>query len=472
MNPFQSSIGLMSLVALFVASGCATYTVQSPDSKVPLDIPDQWHYSQSAASVESWFEDIDVPELFTLISEAVGQNFDLQSVSQRVEAARFQAQIAGAARLPQIDVSATGSRDKRSGVNNTSFVDNPSNQFRLQGQVNWEADIWGRLSDATKAAYSDFEVARANFEAARLSLAANVARQWFNLIEAKQQASLAQETVDSFNSSLDIIESQYRRGIGDALDVHLARSNLATAQANLQLRRRETGNAARVLQILLGRYPDGRLQIPVTLPEIRRSVPAGLPSQLLERRPDLIAAELELRASGYRFLEASKNRLPRLQLTANTGTSSDELRELVDIDFLVWSLIGNVVQPIFQGGRLQAERELAEAREKEALNRYAQAILTAFQEVETALDSESFLWQQVEALDLAATEAQAAEELAVDQYRRGLTNIVTLLESQRRAFNARSSFLAVSNQRLQNRINLYLALGGDFHLKMQTTDVE
>ena len=185
---------------------------------------------------------------------------------------------------------------------------------------------------------------------------------------------------------------------------------------------------------------------------------------------DLIAAERRLLAAGERLQQARKNRLPSFQLTANGGTSSDELKGLLDPDFLVWSLLGNLVQPVFQGGRLRAEQELALARSDEVLNNYAQTILTALREVETALDAEAYLADQENALETATREAKEAELLAREQYAAGLTDIVTLLETQRRSFNSESSLLEINNQRLQNRIDLYLSLGGEFATGAQSAE--
>lgn len=452
----------LPMVVALMTAGCAALGSAPRDRTPPVAIPATWQAESSSARIESWLEDFQIPALSDLIREALMRNYDLNSAASRVQAARAQARIVGADPLPALQLSGGATRTKRSGVNDSSFIDNPSNRFRLQGQVSWEADLWGRLSDNTRAAYADWQTEEADYEAARLSLAANITRQWFDVIEARAQARLARETVESFDKSLDTIENRYRQGIGEALDVRLARNNLANARANLAQRRRQQRNLVRTIETLLGRYPAGEMDLPETLPEISNPVPVGLPAQLLRRRPDLLAAESGLRAAGYRLANAEKNRLPGIALTADGGTSSDALRNLVDLDFFIWSLAANLTQPIFQGGRLDAERDLARARDNEALTNYAQAALTAFREVEDALDSESFLIVQEQASRTASVEARDAEKLAQGQYRRGLTGIITLLESQRRKFNADSALIAVINLRLQNRINLHLALGGDF----------
>jgi len=182
----------------------------------------------------------------------------------------------------------------------------------------------------------------------------------------------------------------------------------------------------------------------------------------LNRRPDLIAAERRFAASIERLKVSKKELLPTISLTANGNTGSTDLQDLLDIERLAWRIAGNLAQPIFQGGRLIAGIDLSKADRRLALELYAQAVLVAFQEVETLLAGETYLREEEEALRRAADESTSAEELAWQEYQRGLTDIITVLDSQRRAFNARSSHISVSNQRLQNRVNLHLALGGDF----------
>ncbi len=450
-------------VALVVA--CAQHPPEGGGAAGPV-VPPYWSVSAAAPQpVQSWLRDFGDSRLNALVAEAISGNFDLQGAAARVETARARAKIAGAGRLPQLDLGLSAARAKRSTVNAVRLPNNPSSSYALDAELQWEIDVWGRLGHAARAAVADAEASEADYRAARLSLAANVARRWFDAAEAEQQVQLAERTAESFQDSLAIVEEQFRRGIGDALDVRLARANYASAVSNLDARLRVRDTSLRALETLLGRYPLGGLQPGEALPAIDRPVPAGLPSQLLTRRPDLIAAERRLAASGERLSDARKNRLPRFFLTASGGTVSDSLHDLLDWDFLVWSLLGNVTQPLFQGGRLNAEQALARAEDRDAWTRYAQSVLNAFQEVETALAAEALLAAEDAALVVAAAESREAADLALDRYREGLTGIITLLESQRRAFTAESTQLSVRNQRLQNRINLHLALGGDFEQK-------
>jgi NodT family efflux transporter outer membrane factor (OMF) lipoprotein len=447
---------------LTLAAGCAT-TPDTPVRDAPLPVPGLWTTDSGPPdSVQPWLQDIDDERLHRLVATAVRQNFDLRAAAARVEAAQARARIRGADRLPALQLAVDGARTRRSDANNAGLVDNPVSSFGFDLQLSWELDVWDRLADASRGALADAQASEADFHAARLSLAAAIARGWFNAIEAQQQVRLARQTVTSFEASRDIVAQQYRSGIGNALDLRLARADAATAMSNLRQRERDRDAAIRDLESILGRYPAASLSVPEQMPRIKYAVPAGLPSELIGRRPDLLAAERRLYATESRLSEARKNRLPRFRLTANGGTASAELRNLLDWDVLVWSLVGDILQPLFQGGRLEAEQALAQADNREALAQYAQSVLTALREVETALAAETFLSGQEEAVRRSALESREASSLALERYQGGLTDIITLLESQRRAFNSESSLLTIVNLRLQNRINLYLGLGGDY----------
>ena len=191
-------------------------------------------------------------------------------------------------------------------------------------------------------------------------------------------------------------------------------------------------------------------------------MPAGLPANLVARRPDLVGAERQLAGFLLRADVARSDLLPRLSLTNSTGTATDGLRSLVDGNFGVWSLLGNVVAPLWQRGGLRAHVEQADAQSAEALASYANAALTAYAEVETALASEEFLAERERHLTESALQARAAERLAEERYRAGLENYITVLDSQRSAVSAEASVITARRSRLENRVDLYLALGGGF----------
>jgi len=450
----------VSLLALALA-GCEALTpVKTDFADSGVVVPDDWASTPQAADVkQGWLVDFDDATLDKLVGEAVATNYDLRAAATRVQQARARARIVGAELYPQVDLGVRASRADLSGNNgNSGRID----QFDARVNASWEIDLWGRLANEKRAAARDADAAAADYQAARLSLAATVAQAWFDTVEAELQVKLAQDTVRNFRDNLEIVHEGFRAGLNSALDVRLERANLAGAEAELEASLIVRDQSVRSMEVLLGRYPSGELAVATELPMIETEVPAGLPAEILVRRPDVRSVALRLEASDERFSSARKNRLPGIALTASGGVSSGQLGNLLDYDAIIWSIAADLAAPVFQGGRLQAERDLARAQNEEVLSDYAQVVLVAFREVETALTAERLLASQEAALEVASRESTEAEVLALERYRAGLVDIITWLEARRRAFNARSSLLSVSNARLQNRIALYLALGGGF----------
>ena len=479
--------GRSALLAFFLINGCASAPKSTRDS-LPVEVPQAWsEYSaiQSQAGAEpkeapddwkSWLKDFDSPILIELVQEALEYNYDLKATAARLDAARYEVVSAGVDRLPHISGSLGGQRVARnfvgfpsglsSGISDGGEVTRTTNNsFSLGLDLSWEFDLWGRLRDRKSAAIADLQAARADFVGARLSLAAQTVQSWFSVLEAQLQLHLLEKTALSFQDNADLIQERFDRGLSPALDVRLARANATSAQSGVAQQKLILDERLRYLAVLLGRYPrlDGwGVRLSEDLPELQTLAPVGTPVDLLIRRPDLVAAERRLAAAGVRVKEARKALLPNIGLSASGGTNSEAIEDLLNSDFSVWTLAGQVLQPLFQGRRLVAALERSKAVRREALAYYAAAGLNAFQEVETALSAERFLAEEEMYMLQTAEESVAAEALARDRYRKGLTDIITVLDSQRRALDARSDYLNVRLRRLTNRVTLYLALGGGF----------
>ena len=385
----------------------------------------------------------------------------------RVDRAEAQAISSGADRLPALRLQADGAKSQRNFIGfpipGTNGI--PRNRFSNYGaalNLSWESDIWGRLRSAKAASLADQEAALADLHGARLSLVGQTCKAWFAALEATRQEELAAATVENYQASEKQVRERYERGLRSPLDLRLARANLATAEDNLESTKIRKDGALRQLEILLGRYPAAALEAATALPQIPGEVPAGLPSELLSRRPDMLSLERRLAGQRARLRQAKVSLLPRISLSSSTGTSTNELRDIVNQDFSVWSLAANLLQPIFQGGRLLAGIDLADSNLREALETYAKGALRAFAEVETTLALESFLARREAALSRAVEQSQSARDLAEDRYARGLDGIITLLSAQRDAFRSESQLLQVQRLRLDARVDLHLALGGGF----------
>lgn len=470
--------GLLALIlpSLLAVSACSVMPVwggkrkEADAARVQAKAAPAWSTSGAGAitpgAATGWLDDFGSAErLRSLVDQAVKDNPDLKATAAKVIQARAQAREAGADLYPQLGTTFQGSRSQRASGQRFVGTGVRSNRFQSTLDVSWELDFWGRIRDEKGSARSAADAAEEDWHAARLSLAANVVKTAVSLAEARDLIQLAEENVRVRKVYLEVLDRQVERGIDPekaALDLSLSRADLARAESTLAGRKRELDAARRNLEVLLGAYPAGREPGIGSLPTMKKNVPAGLPSELLLRRPDLRAAERRLDAAIRTESAAKKAFLPGFKLTGDTGFSTEELVHLLEHESLIWTLAGQVTQTVFQGGRIKAGADLAKARYEESLELYARDALKAFNEVETALAAETFLAEQEASLNLAATEAERAEKLALGQYQRGLTDILTLLDSQQRAFDARSAALQVRAQRLRNRADLHLALGGEF----------
>lgn len=466
-----------ALVLCMGALGCASAPPVRHATPEP-SVPEQW-LSSSAVEVDAprrspsgataWWRDLADARSAALVEACLRDNHDLRAVVARVRALSAQARIAGAPQWPQAMAGGDATRSQRNfvgfpigGAAGNGVTTATTSAYGVSLSASWEADLWGRLRDGQRAALADVAAAEADLAGVRLSLSAQVLRTYFAAVEARRQFELAEATVASSRLSEEQIEVRYERGLRPALDLRLARSNRAAAEAVLAQRHLALDGIRRQLEMLVGRYPAASLELARELPPVPPPVPPGLPADLVARRPDLAAAERRLAAAGARVGEARKALYPRLSLTASGGRSSDGLDRLLDGDYSVWALAANLSAPLFQGGRLRAGVDLAESARDVAVSQYAGQVLAAYGEVERALTAENLLTARETALAETASEAGAALALARTRYNTGLTDLTTLLDSQRRDFAANSQLLSARRQRLEARIDLHVALGGDF----------
>jgi outer membrane protein, multidrug efflux system len=449
------------VISLFLL-GCGTTGNKAHLGKIAAPPSYSVAVGNPDADIDDWLADFGDTDLRAFVAEAQEHNFDLQISAARLMSAFGLARIDNAGRYPTISGNLNAARNKRVSAGGFALSNNRTDTFDIGLGLAWEVDLWGKLANRSRAATADAEAAQNDFVATQFSIAANTTKLWFALIEAEMQLALATKSHAAFRKNLDVVEQGFNRGVRQALDVRLTRANVASAEATMKARKRERDEAARSLEVLLGRYPADEISVRTNLPEISRPIPGGIPSNLLQRRPDLRAAERRLAATDERNFLAKKNRWPTLSLTANGGTSTSALEDLLDPDQNVWRLAAGLTQPIFRGGQLAGERKRAEGQLLEQVAIFSSSVLTAFQEVENALANEVHLREQETALRTASIESVAAEGLAWEQYNRGLVDIITVLDSQRRAVTSQSSLYSISRIRLQNRVDLYLALGGDF----------
>ncbi|MCA8940325.1 MAG: TolC family protein, partial [Planctomycetes bacterium] len=259
------------------------------------------------------------------------------------------------------------------------------------------------------------------------------------------------------------VQNRFEQGQRPITDVELIGATRAGAAAALAAAKRGLDYALRQLETLIGRYPDASVEIAERLPALPQAqVPAGVPADIVRRRPDLVEAERRLAAQNRRVAEAEASLYPRISLTASVGTSSDEVKDLLDGDFSVWSLAANLTAPLFQGGRLRATVDLNEASEEELRANFVGAVLNAWGEVEAALAADAFLEEQIVAMRENRTRSQSALKSADARYGQGQSDILTVLNARQTLYQAETDLVTIAAERLDARIALYVALGGGF----------
>lgn len=466
-------VGLQLLGMAICLQGCGTLEIPKPvRSPSTLErVPSTWVSAgpnHSGLAESGWIHSLGDVELEALVAEALVENRNLRIAAARLKAARETTIMVGAGRLPTLGAGFSAEHSEiatRSGSGKLGSF-RGAEHYSLSANASWEVDLWGRLANLHRASKADLESDGWQYKAARLSLAANTVKAWCNMITARLQVELAEQTRDSFDRNQRIVERNYKAGdiAASPLDVQFARNQLASTERGLIAQRLALNEAQRTLELLMGRYPAGSIRSHRDLPVLKDHAPAGLPSDLLLRRPDLMSLAAELRATAERADATRKSLLPSVSLSMGgaSGASVELLDLVANPASLAGSIAASVAQPLYRGGALKAQARQSLAFNEAAIESFANATLRAFRETESALATEQSLAQQHNFLETEVRQANLAETQATRDYSEGIVGYLSVLEAQRRAFNARSALITLRNARIQTRVDLHLALGGDF----------
>jgi NodT family efflux transporter outer membrane factor (OMF) lipoprotein len=451
---------LLAVVLTASAAGCALKAPPAREeirgqSLPNLTVPAQWAEQGGTAGsvVNGWLATFNDPRLEALVRDALLYNPDLQVAAARMEQAAGYVRLAGATLYPQVNLLARGGGElsgDSSGLEGVGVF------------ATWELDLWGRVRAGREAARSQYQSAELDAEYAAQSIAAMVAKSWFLATEARLQKANAEETVRAAERLLGLAQDRLRVGRGDEYDVTIAKANLQTYRDVVQQLDLAYRQSLRALETLIGRYPAAAIEVPPQLAAKPGPVPVGMPSELLERRLDVVAAERRVAVAFYRTEEARAARLPRISLTAAVTSISSDLFVLKERDNPVWSAGASLLAPIYLGGALQSQIEIRTAEQKLAVAEFGRIGARAFNEVEGALSSGFALDRRATILMQAVSENERALELANVRYRVGSGDLRAVQQQQVALYGARTSLIRVQSEQLVQRVNLYLALGGGF----------
>jgi multidrug efflux system outer membrane protein len=460
-------------IPLMFVSACAVKkppsTSQAIKDSLPATttVPQSWTSPDtSSAPVETgWLKTFNDPQMEAIVAEALKNNLDLQAAATRIVVAANIVTEVRAQMLPIIGVtgtaSATGLYDqpggflgqRRKSVKNTSTI---------LGAVSWELDIWGKIRSETAAARQGLAATQADYQYARMSLAATTAKVWYLATYAQLLQKYAEENIKTSQQQLDIAIAQFDVGKSEQQQVDLAQAQLAQNQAQLAQFTDSYLQIVRGLEVLLGRYPAAELKTAPALAALPPPVPAGLPAQLLERRPDVMAAEYSFNAAFHLVQTAKAARLPSITLTGAGGYTTNALLQDLRYKPWLWTGTAGMLAPIYTGGYLQAQVKIADQNQKAALALYGQTVLQSFDDVEVTLTNERYLKDEQKDATDALKSTEDALGLARVKYDIGQTDLSPVLQLENVVSATQMASAAVEHELIANRINLYLALGGAF----------
>ena len=465
---WQGAAGLGILICL---TGCAVKKPPAHPEVVQQSlpattrIPNQWTSEGSdSGNVENgWMKSFHDQQMEAVVAEALKNNLDLQAAATRVAVASNVVTEVRAQLFPFVGAPGSASMAGR--------FDQKNAQGQTEGRFNnssilvgaaWELDVWAKIRSQVAAARQGLAAAEASYQWARMSLAATTAKLWYLAVFNQVLLKYLQENVKTSQQVLDITQAQFRIGKAEQQQLDLAQAQLSQNQMQLTNVTNSYLQTVRGLEILMGRYPSAELQTATRMAALPPPVPAGLPSQLLERRPDVFAAEYNFNSAFHLVQSARAARLPSFSLTVGAGYATNDIIQSLALRPWMWTAALNMAAPIYTAGLLQAQVKIADENQKEALLLYGQTALQAFKDVEVTLTNEKNLRDEETQAATALKDTQNALDLALVKYRIGQTDLSPVLQIEYMVIGTQMARASVQYDLIANRINLYLALGGSF----------
>jgi NodT family efflux transporter outer membrane factor (OMF) lipoprotein len=460
----QRSFTLRSwaLCALIAVPACR---VGQDYSKPDVLVPDQWTETANAGPIdERWWQAFHDPKLDDLVERALKSNLDLGIATARVREARaVRAAIAGQWD-PQVEGFAGVARGKPSAnASGGAASASTRNLFEAGFDARWEIDVFGRRVRALEAADAEVDIAVESLHDAQVSLLGEVARNYVEVRGLQRQIALTQQNLTSQQDTAHLTEVRYGAGLSTDLDVARAQGLAASTQADIPALEGRVRASMHALSVLLGESPGPiaqELETPTELPAPPETIAAGLPAELVRRRPDVRRAERELARAVALTGEATADLYPTFSLTGSIGKQSDSLSSLLDADSSAWSVGGGLTAPIFNGGTLRANVEAADSRALQAELAYRRTVLSALAEVETAFSDVAKARARHESLVVSVDAYSRAVKLATELNQRGIRSFFEVLDAQQQLFRTQSLEALSATDLTADTVALYKALGG------------
>jgi multidrug efflux system outer membrane protein len=459
---------IVALMIIVSFTGCAV----GPDFKKPdVQPPDKFRFSDSESKEVvnlKWWELFNDPVLNLLVITALNDNKDVRIAASRIEEARASLGFTKADMYPRLDVEAGASRGSYVGGRKVDT----DNMFFIAPTLSWEIDFWGKFRRATESARAELMGSEYSLRTVQISLISEVVSTYFLLLDYHQRLKISKQTLDSRLDSLDIIQKRFDKGIIPEIDLNQAQIQKEIAAAAIPVHERLIFKAENTLSILLGKFP-GEIKRGVDLyrQALPPDIPVGLPSSLLERRPDIIQALYLLEAQTARIGVAQALRFPSISLTGIVGFASTELSDLIS-DGDAWSIGGSLFGPIFNFNQDKLRVEVEKERTKQALYHYENTVLFAFRDVANGLNEIHTYKKQFSAVEREFIAAKNANTLSKMRYDKGVTSYLEVLDTERTLFNVGLDLSELKQQFYNAYVKLYKALGGGWLSKEEVEQAQ
>ncbi len=468
------------IIVTAAAAGCAVgpnYHPPKPDSPAEFAAsgvaPAAGAPAGNAVDPATWWRGLEDPELDALVERAVKSNLNLEAALTRLQQARTYETVVVGYALPDIEASAgagrgTGSDLARGRASQTLVSSDDTSGLKhintLEGfDAVWEIDVFGRFRREIEAARADMQAALAARNGVLISVVADVVRAYVDLRGFQTKLGIVRRAADVLRDSLRIVDTRYQRGITNELDVQLARRELATFEARIQPLQAQANAAMYALAVLLGEYPENvvhELSQPALIPSMPAAVTAGLPVDLLKRRPDIQQAERQLAAATARIGVATANLFPQVVVTGAIGAQGQGWGTQPAVGQHIWSFGPGAIWPLLDFGSLDAQVDIADLEARLRLIEYRQTIITAVQEVDGALDAYSAEQGSLDNLGKAMMAAQRAVDLATERYNRGLTDYLNVVDAEQQLYDLQEQYAGAQVAEGESFVQLYRSLGG------------
>ena len=471
------------MIFIVFFSACAE-KFSTNDLSISESIPSSWDLklTDSSTVIGDWWESFEDSLFNDVLSDFNKSSPDLKTISSRMNVAKQILKINKASRLPSFSLGMNGTSRKQNltafGLSDDFFGGGPdssqsndsgsgvtsfsSSNFGLNLTMQWELDVWGKLFNRARGASSEYQSAYYDLSFLSFSMRIQLAKLYFSTVESLEQYELSKETYNSVSELADMVSARYDKGLRSSLDLRLTKSSVASSKAQMEIRKQAYLVLVRRLESMLGKYPSGKYVVNSELASKLPSIAIGIPSEILNRRPDIKSSLAKLQAASHKKSESISSLLPSFILTSSTGNSSNDLNDVFNEDYQIWSQGLTVGLPLFQGGSIRANKNIAEENLNIAKQNLIKTIINAYSEVEQTLFAENSNDILLDAYENAAEQAEAAYKLSRERYDSGLVDLIAVMDSQQRWFLSRSQVLAAKKNKIDTRLNLLLAFGGNF----------